>query len=199
MHFIVSQALMKYYHDHRSRYSMAHHVALASRTIKSRVSRRLEYRQILWDAGQTAAQSGARPSALWYFRHCIALLQDDLWNDRKPDVYYDETMRLFIATAEMSWSQGQNDEALQLIQEVFNHGKDAVSKSRAWIIQAKIFAQLGDHHRSMESLLTCLDELGVHLRQPSTFRSAMRPISDLSRILSTAILMPFLKSPQQRS
>ena len=76
MHYIVSQALMKYYHDHRSRYSMAHHVALASRTIKTLVSRRIDYRRILWEAGQTAAQSGARPTALWYFRHCIALLQE---------------------------------------------------------------------------------------------------------------------------
>jgi signal transduction histidine kinase/CheY-like chemotaxis protein/tetratricopeptide (TPR) repeat protein len=195
MHFIVSQALMKYYHDHRSRYSMARHVALASRTIKSCVSRRLEYRQILWDAGQIAAQSGARHSALWYFRHCIALLQDDLWNDRKPDVYYDETMRLFIATAEMSWSQGQNDEALQLIQEVFTHGKDAVSKSRAWIIQAKIFAQLGDHHRSMESLLTCLDELGVHLRQPSTFAECDAAYLKLKSHLDTADLGRIVQQP----
>jgi signal transduction histidine kinase/CheY-like chemotaxis protein len=123
----------------------------------------------LWDAGQTASQSGARPSALWYFRHCIALLQDDLWNDSKPDVYYDETLRLFIATAEMSWSQGQNEEAIQLIDEVFAHGKDAVSKSKAWIIKAKILTQMGDHHRSMEALLTCLDELGVHLRKPTTY------------------------------
>ncbi|KAJ5141279.1 hypothetical protein N7526_002274 [Penicillium atrosanguineum] len=169
MHFIVSQALMRYYHDHRSRYSMAHHVALASRTIKSSVRRRVDYRRILWEAGQTAAQSGARPTALWYFRHSIALLQDNPWDDRQADVFYDETMRLFIAAAEMSWSQGHNEEALTLIEDVFVHGKDAVSKSRAWVIKAKIFAQLGNHHRSMEALLTCLDELGVHLRTPTTF------------------------------
>jgi signal transduction histidine kinase/CheY-like chemotaxis protein len=188
MHFIVSQVLMKYYHDHRSRYSMAHHVALASQTIKSRVSRRLEYRRILWDAGQTASQSGARASALWYFRHCIALLQDDCWNELKPDVHYDETLRLFIATAEMSWSQGQNEEAIKLIDEVFAHGKDAVSKSRAWIIKAKIFAQVGDHHRSMEALLTCLDELGVHLRKPTTYEECDAAYLRLKSYLETADL-----------
>lgn len=169
MHFIISQTLMKYYHDSRSLYSMAHHVALASRTIKSRVNRRVDYRRILWEAGQTAAQSGARPTALWYFRHCIALLQNDPWDAHQVDVYYDETMRLFIATAEMAWSQGQNDDALELIDAVFAHGKDAVSKSSAWVIKAKIYAQLGDHHRSMESLLTCLDELGVHLRALTSY------------------------------
>lgn len=195
MHFIVSQVLMKYYHDHRSRYSMAHHVALASRTIKSHVNKRLEYRRILWDAGQTAFQSGARRSALWYFRHCIALLQDDLWNDLKPDVYYDETMRLFIATAEMSWSQGQSDEALQLINEVFIHGKDAVSKSRAWIIKAKIFAQIGDHHHSMESLLTCLDELGVHLRKPTTYEECDAAYLRLKTYIETADLSAIAQKP----
>ncbi|KAJ5887929.1 hypothetical protein N7495_007970 [Penicillium taxi] len=169
MHYVLSQVLMKYYHDHRSRYSMAQHVALASRTIKTHVLRRVDYRRILWDAGQTAAQSGARPTALWYFRHCIALLQDNPWDDYQEDVYHDETMRIFIASAEMSWSQGQNDDALELIEAVFTHGKDAVSKSKAWIIKAKIFAQMGDHHRSMEALLTCLDELGVHLRVPTSF------------------------------
>ena len=186
MHFIVSQALMRYYHDHRSRYSMAHHVALASRTIKTSVRRRVDYRRILWEAGQTAAQSGARPTALWYFRHCIALLQDNPWDDRHADVYYDETMRLFIAAAEMSWSQGQNEEALTLIDAVFTHGKDAVSKSRAWVIKAKIYAQMGNHHGSMEALLTCLDELGVHLRTPTTFEECDTAYLKLKAYLEAA-------------
>ncbi|KAJ5594780.1 uncharacterized protein N7459_000988 [Penicillium hispanicum] len=198
MHFIVSQALMKYYHDHRSRYSMAHHVALASRTIKARVRRRVDYRRILWEAGQTAAQSGARPSALWYFRHCIALLQDDPWDDRQADVYYDETMRLFIATSEMSWSQGQNDDALKLIDAVFAHGKDAVSKSKAWIIKAKILAQLGDHHRSMESLLTCLDELGVHIRSPTTFEECDLAYQKLKAYLEAADLEAIAEKPHSK-
>ncbi|KAJ6028260.1 hypothetical protein N7540_003836 [Penicillium herquei] len=195
MHFIVSQALMKYYHDHRSRYSMAHHVALASPRIKSRVSRRIDYRRILWEAGQTAAQSGARPTALWYFRHCIALLQDDPWNDTKADVYYDETMRLYIAAAEMSWSQAQSDEALELIDSVFAHGKDAVSKSRAWVIKAKIFAQIGDHHRSMEALLSCLDELGVHLRSPTTYEECDVAFFKLKSFLESTDLGSVAQKP----
>jgi hypothetical protein len=195
MHFIISQALMKYYHDHRSRYSMAHHVALSSRILKSRVQRRIDYRRILWEAGQTAAQSGARPSALWYFRHCIALLQDDPWDDRQVDVFYDETMRLFIATAEMSWSQGQNEEALSLIEGVFAHGKDAMSKSRAWVIKAKIYAQVGDHHRSMESLLTCLDELGVHLRTPTSFEECDTAYLKLKEHLESADLEAIAQKP----
>ncbi|KAJ5288003.1 hypothetical protein N7478_003689 [Penicillium angulare] len=195
MHFVVSQVLMKYYHDHRSRYSMAHHVALASPRIKARVSRRIDYRRILWEAGQMAAQSGARPSALWYFRHCIALLQDNPWDDTHADVYYDETMRLYIATAEMSWSQAKSDDALKLIDSVFAHGKDAVSKSRAWVIKAKIFAQLGDHPRSMEALLSCLDELGVHLRAPTTYEECDTAFFKLKHYLESANLDSIIEKP----
>lgn len=195
MHFIVSQTLMKYYHDSRSRYSMAHHVALASPRIKARVSRRIDYRRVLWEAGQTAAQSGARPTALWYFRHCIALLQENPWDDTHVDVYYDETMRLYIAAAEMSWSQAQHEEALKLIESVFSHGKDAVSKSRAWVIQAKIYAQMGDHHRSMESLLSCLDELGVHLREPTTLEQCDAAFFKLKSYLESTDISSVTEKP----
>ncbi|KAL4931190.1 putative sensor histidine kinase/response regulator [Aspergillus undulatus] len=188
MHFIISQAMKKYYHDGRSRYAMARHVALASRIIKSRVVERLDYRKILWDAAQTAAQSGARQTALWYYRHCVSFLQDNSWDDNGIDVYYDETLRLHIATAEMDWSQGFNSEALDLLHKVFQHGKTAVCKSRAWIIKAKIYAQLGDHPRSMNSLLTCLEELGVHLREPTTYEKCDAAYNELKGHLEKADL-----------
>ncbi|KAL4810039.1 hypothetical protein BDV18DRAFT_52126 [Aspergillus unguis] len=186
MHFIISQAMRKYYHDGRSRYAMARHVALGSRIIKSRVVEKLDYRKILWDAAQTASQSGARPTALWYYRHCMGFLQDNPWDDNGIDVYYDETLRLYIATAEMAWSQGYNTEALELLSKVFQHGKTAVCKSRAWIIKAKLYAQLGDHPRSMNSLLTCLEELGVHLREPTTYEKCDAAYNELKRQLERA-------------
>lgn len=195
MHFIISQAMMKYYHDGRSRYAMARHVALASPIIKTRVPQRLDYRKILWDAAQTASQSGARPTALWYFRHCLALLQDSPWDDNLMDVYYDETLRLHIATAEMSWSQGHNQEALNLLDEVFDYGKSAVCKSRAWIVKAKIYAQMGNHLRSMNSLLTCLEELGVHLREPTTYEECDAAYSNLKEYLEKADLMAIVRKP----
>ncbi|KAL2863641.1 putative sensor histidine kinase/response regulator [Aspergillus lucknowensis] len=188
MHFIISQAMRKYYHDGRSRYAMARHVALGSRIIKSRVVKRLDYRKILWDAAQTAAQSGARPTALWYYRHCLNFLQDNPWDDDEIDVYYDETLRLHIAAAEMTWSQGQNTEALELIDKVFRNAKTAVCKSRAWILKAKIFAQMGDHPRSMNSLLTCLEELGVHLREPTTYEECDAAYMNLKSHLAQADL-----------
>lgn len=188
MHFIISQTMNKYYHDGRSRYAMARHVALASRIIRSRLVQRLDYRKILWDAAQTAGQSGARPTALWYFRHCMALLQDRPWDDNLTDVYYDETLRLHIATAEMSWSQGRNTDALALLDEVFEYGKTAVCKSRAWIVKAKIYAQMGNHLLSMDSLLTCLEELGVHLREPTTYEECDAAYNNLKAVVEKASL-----------
>ncbi|KAL4950028.1 hypothetical protein BDW69DRAFT_173097 [Aspergillus filifer] len=198
MHFIISQAMRKYYHDGRSRYAMARHVALASRIVRSRVVERLDYRKILWDAAQTAAQSGARPTALWYYRHCVNLLQDNPWDDNGIDVYYDETLRLHIATAEMAWSQGFNSEALELLYKVFQHGKTAVCKSRAWIIKAKIYAQLGDHPRSMNSLLTCLEELGVHLREPTTYEKCDAAYAQLKSYIEKANIDDLAKKSVSR-
>lgn len=169
MHFIISQTMMKYYHDQRSRYAMARHVALASRLVKSKVEERRGYRKILWDAGETAAQSGARPTALWYFRHCVDLLQDDPWNEDHPDTYYDETLRLYVATADMIWLQGHNMEAMNLLDAVFVHGRTPVCRSKAWVVKAKIYAQMGHHPNAMSCLLTCLEELGVYLRSATTY------------------------------
>lgn len=187
--------MMKYYHDRRSRYAMARHVALASRIIRSRVVQRLDYRKILWDAAQTASQSGARPTALWYFRHCIAFLQDEPWDDNNTDVYYDETLRLYLATAEMAWSQGHNTESLDLLDKVFEHGKSAVCKSRAWIVKAKIYAQMGNHLRSMDSLVTCLEELGVHLREFTTYDECDVAYKNLKSYLDKADLGAIIRKP----
>jgi hypothetical protein len=195
MHFIISQAMKKYYHDGRSRYAMARHVALGSRIIKSRVVERLDYRKILWDAAQIAAQSGARPTALWYYRHCLSFLQDDPWDDNCIDVYYDETLRLHLAAAEMAWSQGQPSDALTLLNKVFEHAKSAVCKHRAYITKAKIFAQMGDHPASMESLLTCLDELDVHLRQPTTYEECDAAYRTLRTHLAQADLDAIARTP----
>ncbi|OJJ44276.1 hypothetical protein ASPZODRAFT_160906 [Penicilliopsis zonata CBS 506.65] len=176
MHFIIAQTMMKYYHDGRSRYSMARHIALAAQIIRARVVHRKDYRTALWDAAQTAAQSGARPTALWYFRHCLALLQDDPWNGGGGggggggvDVDYDETLRLHIAAAETMWLQGHHREALNLLDEVQIHGKTAECKAQAWVVQARIHVQTGNPQRAMQCLTTSLDELGVPLGDPKTW------------------------------
>lgn len=195
MHFIIAQAMMKYCHDNKSLYAKARHICLASRLIKQRVVHRLKYRKVLCQAAQTAAQSGARPTALLYFRHCLDLLQDNCWDENGIDVCYDETRQLHLATAEMLWSQGHSGEALDLLEEVFNHAQNAACKSRAWILKSKIYAQAGNHYGAMNSLLTGLEELGVYLQAPSSYEECDAAYDKLREYLKTADFDEIIQRP----
>lgn len=194
MHFVIAQTMMKYTPNDKNLYAKARHICLASRLIKRRVPHRIEYRNVLRDAAETAAASGARPTALWYFRHCLNLLQEKCWQDPNPDVYL-EAKSLHITTAEMLWSQGQSGEALSLLEVIFNHAKDGVDKSRAWILKSKIYAQSGNHYGAMNSLLTGLDELGVHMREPTSYEECDAAYNELRDYLREADFHEILERP----
>ncbi|KUL85270.1 hypothetical protein ZTR_07973 [Talaromyces verruculosus] len=169
MHFIITEAMIKSAPDSESRYALGHHIALASRLIEESVTGRIEYRRVLWDAAQLAAQTGAGSTALWLFRHCLNLLQANPWDADAPDVDLNETLSLHVAAAEAFWSQGHVEQSKKLLNQVFLNSTSPIHRSRAWVVKAKIHSQNGNHRHAMESLLTCLDELGVHLREPTTF------------------------------
>jgi signal transduction histidine kinase/DNA-binding NarL/FixJ family response regulator len=166
MHFIIALTMIKYCPDDRDLYAKARHICEASQLIKIRISNRSEHRKALREAAQLAAQSGARPTALFYFQHCLGLLQDSPWDESLPDVNHFETGQLYIETAEMLWSQSQSKDALELLAEFLKHISTAACRSKAWILKSKIHAQTGNHHDAMDSLLTSLEELGVQLREP---------------------------------
>jgi tetratricopeptide (TPR) repeat protein len=166
MHFIIALTMIKYCPDDRDLYAKARHICEASQLIKIRIPNRSEHRKALREAAQLAAQSGARPTALFYFQHCLGLLQDSPWDESLPDVNHFETGRLYIETAEMLWSQGQSKDALELLSEFLKHISTAACRSKAWILKSKIHAQTGNHHDAMDSLLTSLEELDVQLREP---------------------------------
>jgi hypothetical protein len=169
MHFIIALTMIKYCPDERDLYAKARHICEASRLIKIRIPNRSEHRKALREAAQLAAQSGARPTALYYFQHSFDFLQDSPWDGSLPDVDHFETAQLHIETAEMVWSQGQSKEALRLLSEFLKNVSTAPCRSKAWILKSKIHAQAGNHHDAMDSLLTSLEELGVHLREPILF------------------------------
>jgi tetratricopeptide (TPR) repeat protein len=169
MHFIIALTMMKYCPGDQDLYAKARHICQASSLLKSRITNRSEHRRVLHNAAQMASESGARTTALWYYRHCLDLLQDDCWNASQPDVDLNENKELYIGTAEMLWSQGQNKEALDLLSELFKRTSSAACRSKAWILKSKICAQAGDHNGAMDALLTSLEELGVHLRAPDSY------------------------------
>ncbi|PCG90264.1 hypothetical protein PENOC_102900 [Penicillium occitanis (nom. inval.)] len=169
MHFIITQAMIQSTPDSENRYALGHHIALASRLIEKSVASRIEYRRVLWDAAELAAHTGAGSTALWLFRHCLNLLQANPWDSNAPDVDLNETLALHVAAAEAFWSQGRVEPSKKLLNQVFLHSTSPVHRSRAWVVKAKIHSQNGNHRQALESLLTCLDDLGVHLREPTTF------------------------------
>lgn len=197
MHFVVVETVMKYFRadDKKTLYFLARHICFAADIIRKRVRHRIRHRDILFKAAQTAAQEAARPTALWYYKTCLQLLQDDHWNDQVPDVHYDETSTIFIQSAEMLYLQGEGTEALTLLSETFAHARTVSDKTRGWLLWSRIFASRGDLGAAMKALKTSLSELGIPVPETSwddcdiQFRkleSRLRPLEE-SQILSSPI------------
>lgn len=194
MNFVIAQTMMKYYHDEKHLYTKARHICQCAEMVKSRVKHRANYRKVLWDAGQMAIRSGARPTALYYYTHCIDLLQPDCWKASAPDVDYYETVNLHNATAELYWFQGQGPAGMKLLDTLFAHAMTGTCKAKAWILKSKIFAQGGDHKTSMKVLLTGLDELGMHFDRTQSIEGCDAAFSRLhSHLLSINLENAMLK------
>src|SRR5271155_359890 len=168
MHFIIAQTMLKYLSKCRyNLYPLARHICLSAEIVKQRVKERHKHRDVLWRGAKRAAESGAAPTALWYYKVCIDLLQEDRWNENAPDVYYDETLQLYVHTAEQHFLQGDEDAAMELLTETFVNGKTAADKVRSWILWSRIYAKRGDFIGAFYSLSCSLGELGL-LLPPTT-------------------------------
>jgi signal transduction histidine kinase/CheY-like chemotaxis protein len=164
MHYIISVQMMEYLSQCKfNLYPLARHICLSVSIIKQRIPNRCQYRDVLWRGAKRAAESGAAPTALWYYKVCIELLQDDRWNENAPDVCYDETLQLYVHTAEQHFLQGNEDAAMELLTETFVNGKTAADKVRSWILWSRIYAKRGDFIGAFYSLRCSLGELGLPL------------------------------------
>lgn len=181
MHFIIAQTLLKYYStDERVQESIATHVCEAVDIIKKRVVHRQSYRKLLFDCAQSAGESGARPTAARFYGSCFALLQEDPWDDSKPDVYYDETLALYTRAAECYHYMSRYDEAFNLLSKVLAGAKSAVDKAPAWILQSRLYAQQGDSGGAFQALRSCLLALGVEIEDHPTFEKCDAEFERLS-------------------
>lgn len=140
-------------------YMRSQHICLAVELIKARETHRAPYRDILYQAGETACESGARSTGIYYYVHSLMLLQDDPWDDKKPDVSYQETLQLFVRSAECYWQQGMLDEALSLIRTTFKHARDPCDMASSFILQSRVFAIRGDSFGAFQALKDCLSLL----------------------------------------
>jgi predicted ATPase len=149
-------------------YTQSRHICLAVELIKARESERAAFRGVLYQAAETACDSGARSTGIYYYAHCLLLLQDDPWGEDTPDVSYQETLQLFVRAAECYWHQGMLDEALSLIRTTFKHARDPEDMASSFILQSRVYAVRGDSFDAFESLKECCSLLGTPL-PPTTW------------------------------
>lgn len=146
--------------DSKALYMRSRHICLAADLIKVRETNRAPFRDVLYQAGETASESGARSTGIYYFAHCLMLLQDDPWDESKHDVSYQETLQLFVRSAECYWHQGMLDEALSLIRTTFQHARDPCDMASSFILQSRVHAVRGDSFGAFQALKDCLSLLG---------------------------------------
>ena len=169
MHFIIAQVMMNYLSQCKfNLYPLARHISKSWEIVKKRVPVRVAYRDVLWRGAQKAAESGATPTALWYYRTCVDLLQDDMWNNDAEDVCYDETLQLHVNLAELLFTQNQHDEALRLLQETFKHAKSEADKARSYILKGRILGKQGKFGEAFQCLMTSMVNLGLEM-EPTTW------------------------------
>lgn len=170
MHFVLARTLLEYYpRDDRYRNILASSIADSTSILKQYVSLRQPFRKALLDYAHAACESGVRSTAGRLYASCIALLQDDMWNDEADDVYYEETLQVHIAAAECYLYSGKYQEARLLLDYVACNGKSAVDKAPSWVLQSRIFAQEGDSASAFEALKECLVAFGVKVDNEPTF------------------------------
>lgn len=167
MHFLIAKVVsgVDYRDDSitssKALYMRSRHICLAAELIKSCETNRAGYRDVLYMAGETAILSGARSTGIYYLVHALMLLQDDPWDEKRSDVSYQETLQLFVRSAECYWHQGMLDEAMSLIRTTFRNARDPTDMASSFVLQSRVFAVRGDSFGAFQALRDCLSLLGV--------------------------------------
>jgi predicted ATPase len=182
MHYAIAKSLIEHPHapwlTSRSVHSKSRHIALALDLLKERKKERSPYRRVLYDAADNSLESGARPAAIKYFSHALALLQDDPWDDGAPDVSYQETLKLHIRAAEINWYQNDFTNATLLVETVYKHARSMADMAPCWIIESRIHARQGNNSKAFETLKTALGKLNFSL-PPASFEHCDQDFNNL--------------------
>lgn len=186
MHFIIVQTLQKYYGSEIKQLdNIASHICAAVDIIKRRIPNRRQYRKLLTSCAQDAAESGAKPTAAKYYKTALSLLQDEPWTDSREDVSYDETMQLYLRTAECYLYMGNYTAANDILNTIFANGKSPFDKAPAYVLQSRICTQNGDASAALTSLKDCLNGLGVILDDEPSFKKCDDKFERLSIQIQT--------------
>ncbi|KAH9869591.1 hypothetical protein IAQ61_006799 [Plenodomus lingam] len=207
MHYLIAKTITSNDDDRgepvlgsKALYMRSRHICLATELIKTRETHRAPFRDILYQAGETACESGARSTGIYYFVHSLSLLQDDPWDDSRPDVSYQETLQLFVRSAECYWHQGMLDEALSLIRTTFKNARDPCDMASSFILQSRVLAIRGDSFSAFQALKDCLSLLGSSI-PPTTWEECDLEFQRIYNVLQNTdmdqLLMPRQPSSPQ--
>jgi signal transduction histidine kinase/tetratricopeptide (TPR) repeat protein len=187
MHYIITQTMLKYYlKDEKQRDSTSNHICEAVDIIKRREPIRRVYRQLLTSCGQSATERGARPTAAKLYKTAVQLLQDEPWTDGHPDVSYEETLQLFLRSAECYLYMGQHEPATQYLATIFANARTVLDKAPAYVLQSRIYAQCGDSAAALIALKECLSALNVAIDDEPTWKKCDERFEKLSVQLQTS-------------
>ncbi|KAM3514316.1 hypothetical protein MY11210_001991 [Beauveria gryllotalpidicola] len=181
MHFIIAQTLMKYYADDpRERTGAARHICKAVPLIKTRIPEREHFRKLLTECAQDAVENGARPTASKYYSKALQLLQPNPWESENTDVSYDETLRLYLRTAECYLYMSKLSKANDLLTIIFANAKTPLDKAPAYILQSRIFAQNGNSMAALITLKDCMSTIGVKVERQPTYEACDKKFGELA-------------------
>ncbi|THW50839.1 hypothetical protein D6D22_01145 [Aureobasidium pullulans] len=170
MNYIICASMM--YHDPydsatkptQHLFDQARHICNSVEAIQIRPSlAKAPFRDLLYQAAETAREQGARSISLYFFQHCLMLLPDDPWNDDTPDGSYQETLTLMTKAAASYWYLGFFEEAEIILKEIMSNAKVAADKTPAFIIQSRMHAQKGDSHIAFLNMKRALEDLGIEI------------------------------------
>lgn len=188
MNYVIVTAMMRHdSYDNRNKptkvlFDQARHICNAVEVIKNRAPARQPFRDLLYQAAETAREQGARSIALYYFQHALSLLSDDPWRDEPPDTQYQETLTLLTKASASYWYLGFFDEANVLLKEIMNNARDPTDKAPAFIIQSRMYAQRGDSYTAFVTLKSALADFGVEIKE-ATWADCDAEFQELAPIL----------------
>lgn len=172
MHYIIARTLIAHYKcDLRTLELAAPHICDAVYLIKSWVKQRQPYRKVLIDYATSLIEKNARPAAATYYRAAIELLQADPWDDIEDDAYYDETLQLYIRSADCHLAIGRFDEAKQMIAMVLGHGRTVVDQAFCFVLQSRIDRHECNSSAVFRALEICLERLSVQIPNRTTLEA----------------------------
>ncbi|KXT13953.1 hypothetical protein AC579_4202 [Pseudocercospora musae] len=167
MHYVVACSMMKHEpydpitQSNNILFEQARHICKGIACIKSREKNKFPFRDLLYQAAETARESGARRSGLFYFKHCLDLLPPNHWNDPTGDANYAEVLTLKTRAAEAFWYNGQYDEAERLLNDVSQNTRSKEDQAPAAIILSRMHVQRGDSDTAYNCLRKALSQLGL--------------------------------------